>query len=161
MGIKVLPPDINESAHNFTPVGTDIRFGLGAVRNVGANVVKSIVDTRESKGRYSSFVDFLQKAEVVACNKRTIESLIKAGAFDSLGHTRLGLCRVHDIAVDAVIATKREEARGQFDLFGFGDEAEPDAVPLGLDLDLSPDEWDRKQLPAHERDLLGLYRSSH
>ncbi len=162
MGIKVLPPDVNESAHNFTPVGTDIRFGLGAIRNVGANVVRSIVETREAKGRYSSFVDFLQKAEVVVCNKRTIESLIKAGAFDSLGHTRLGLCQQHDIAVDMVIATKRKEAEGQFDLFGGMDDGEDtETVPLGLDITFSVEEWDRKQLLANERDMLGLYVSSH
>jgi DNA polymerase-3 subunit alpha len=161
MGIKVLPPDVNESAHNFTPVGTDIRFGLGAIRNVGANVVRSIVETREQKGRYTSFVDFLQKSEVVVCNKRTIESLIKAGAFDSLGHTRLGLCQQHDIAVDMVIGTKRKEAEGQFDLFGGMDDDAGDSVPLGLDLAFSVEEWDRKQLLANERDMLGLYVSSH
>src|SRR5437763_5453802 len=84
-GIKVLPPDINESGLRFAAVGTDIRFGLGAIRNVGANVVESIIETRSKKGRYTSFTDFLHKAELVCCNKRVIESLIKAGAFDSFG----------------------------------------------------------------------------
>ncbi|GMA85402.1 hypothetical protein GCM10025868_06520 [Angustibacter aerolatus] len=88
MGIKVLPPDVNDSDAEFTPVGTDIRFGLTAVRNVGANVVEAMRASREEKGRFGSFQDFLEKVPAVVCNKRTIESLIKAGAFDSLGHSR-------------------------------------------------------------------------
>ncbi|MFZ0874095.1 MAG: DNA polymerase III subunit alpha, partial [Pseudonocardiaceae bacterium] len=78
MGIKVLPPDVNDSGLRFAAVGSDVRFGLGAVRNVGANVVASIIRTRETKGRFTSFTDFLDKVELVCCNKRTIESLIKA-----------------------------------------------------------------------------------
>src|SRR4051812_731633 len=88
MGITVLPPDVNESSVNFTPVGSDIRFGMGAIRNVGANVVHAMVAAREEKGVFTSFSDYLQKVPAVVCNKRTIESLIKAGAFDSLGHPR-------------------------------------------------------------------------
>ncbi len=160
MGIKVLPPDVNESAHNFTPIGTDIRFGLSAVRNVGTNVVRSIVETRANKARYSSFADFLDKSEVVVCNKRAIESLAKAGAFDSLGHTRRAICEHHEIAVDAVIGVKRERDRGQFDLFGESD-GEVQSSVMGLDFDYSSDEWPRKQLLGFEREMLGLYVSSH
>jgi len=83
MGIKVMPPDVNASAAYFTPVGTDIRFGMAAVRNVGSAVVESIVDARTAKGAFTSFSDFLRKVPVNVCNKRVIESLIKAGAFDS------------------------------------------------------------------------------
>lgn len=86
MGIRVLPPDVNDSAHQFTPVGADIRFGLGAVRNVGENVVDAIIRARKSKGTYTSFGDFLDKVELVVCNKRAVESLIKSGGYDSLGH---------------------------------------------------------------------------
>ncbi|MBA3488641.1 MAG: DNA polymerase III subunit alpha, partial [Longispora sp.] len=160
MGIKVLPPDVNESADAFTPVGTDIRFGLGAVRNVGTNVVSSIIATRDAKGKYTSFPDFLSKAELVVCNKRTIESLIKAGAFDSLGHTRKSLVEHHESAVDAVVGVKRQEAVGQFDLFGGLTEASDDGL-VGLDLNFSPTEWPRKELLAFERDMLGLYVSDH
>src|SRR5665647_1561670 len=117
MGITVLPPDVNSSSANFTAVGHDIRFGLTAVRNVGANVVDAIVEAREAKGAFTSFTDFLDKVPAVVCNKRTIESLIKAGAFDSLGHTRRALLLVHEQAVDAVVGLKRREAEGQFDLF--------------------------------------------
>lgn len=92
MGITVLPPDVNSSSALFTAVGSDIRFGLTAVRNVGANVVEAIVRTREEKGDFTSFTDFLDKVPAVVCNKRTIESLIKAGAFDSLGHARRACC---------------------------------------------------------------------
>ena len=85
MGIKVLPPDVNDSDLWFRAVDGDIRFGLGAVRNVGANVVESIIKTRRDKGRFTSFTDFLEKVDLLCCNKRIIESLIKAGAFDSFG----------------------------------------------------------------------------
>ncbi len=128
LGIKVLPPDVNESDLFFTPVGTDIRFGLGAIRNVGTSVVASIVGTRRSKGSYTSFADFLDKSEITVCNKRVVESLIKAGAFDSLGHSRKSLCLIQDQAVDAVIGVKRQEAIGQFDLFGAA-ETDGDADP--------------------------------
>jgi DNA polymerase-3 subunit alpha len=160
MGIKVLPPDVNSSDSNFTPVGTDIRFGLSAIRNVGENVVASIITTRKAKGGYADFPDFLAKVEPVACNKKVIESLIKAGAFDSLGHTRQGLLRVHADAVDACMDTKRNEAVGQFDLFG-GDGADPDAKPFGLDIAIPLTEWEKTTLLAYEREMLGLYVSDH
>ncbi|MGQ0774031.1 MAG: DNA polymerase III subunit alpha [Pseudonocardiales bacterium] len=162
MGIKVLPPDVNESGMRFAAVGGDIRFGLGAIRNVGGNVVESIVGTRKSKGVYTSFTDFLDKADLVCCNKRVVESLIKAGAFDSFGHTRLSLVQVHEEAVDAVVGLKRQEAMGQFDLFGgeCTSEAAADSSPLAH-IKLTPDEWPRKQLLASEREMLGLYVSAH
>ncbi|MGV9301304.1 helix-hairpin-helix domain-containing protein, partial [Amycolatopsis sp. NPDC003676] len=151
----------------FAAVGNDIRFGLGAVRNVGANVVESIIKTREEKGKYSSFTEFLDKSELVACNKRVIESLIKAGAFDSMGHTRLSMIQVHEDAVEAVVPLKRQEAMGQFDLFGSfgaddGDAAEaaPSSSPLAH-LKFGEEEYPRKQLLAYEREMLGLYVSAH
>jgi DNA polymerase-3 subunit alpha len=159
MGIKVLPPDVNSSAADFTPTGTDIRFGLGAVRNVGANVVASIVESRKAKGDFVDFADFLRKVDAVVCNKRTIEALIKAGAFDSLDHSRRGLIHVYEPAVDAVVDTKRAEAIGQFDLFGSALDNDPVAdvfavrVPEG--------EWDKSVLLAFEREMLGLYVSDH
>ncbi|MBV9162246.1 MAG: DNA polymerase III subunit alpha [Pseudonocardiales bacterium] len=161
-GIKVLPPDVNESVLRFGAVGTDIRFGLGGIRNVGANVVNSIIHTRQEKQRYINFVDFLQKSELVVCNKRVIESLIKAGVFDSLGHTRLGLFQNHEAAIDAVVSVKREEAHGQFDLFGGHQEGDEKATSLlGLNFSMTPAEWPRKELLSFEREMLGLYVSSH
>jgi DNA polymerase-3 subunit alpha len=161
MGIKVLPPDVNESNARFAAVGKDIRFGLAAVRNVGVNVVEAIMRCRKEQGAYTDFYDFLRKVDAVACNKKTIESLVKAGAFDSLGHTRKGLLAVHADAIDAFLDVKRNEAIGQYDLFGdvFEDASGPSqltvtpAIPVG--------EWDKADLLAFEREMLGLYVSDH
>jgi DNA polymerase III subunit alpha len=158
MGIAVLSPDVNVSMGEFAPVEGSIRFGLGAVRNIGTNVVESITRIRREKGPYESFADFLSKVDLVVCNKRTIESLIKAGAFDSLGHSRKGLLAVHEQAVDIVTATKRKEAEGQFDLFG---EMMPAGAATDLHLDIRTDEWDSKTLLSFEREMLGLYVSAH
>ncbi len=159
MGISVLPPDVNSSAADFTPTGKDIRFGLGAVRNVGANVVASIVASRKEKGEFVDFADFLRKVDAVVCNKRTVEALIKAGAFDSLGHTRRGLIHIHERALDTVVETKKAEAIGQFDLFGVDSGAGGAADVLAVAV---PDgEWDKNVLLAFEREMLGLYVSDH
>src|SRR4051794_41049622 len=162
MGIRVLPPDVNESNANFTPRGDDtIVFGLTAVRNVGANVVESVVKCRKSKGRYASFPDFLDKVEVVVCNKRTVESLIKAGAFDEMKHTRRGLTEHFESMIDNVVQVKRKEAEGQFDLFGgMGDDGD-DSPAFGMDVVFSDIEWDKTYLLAQEREMLGLYVSDH
>ncbi|MEO8221234.1 MAG: OB-fold nucleic acid binding domain-containing protein, partial [Specibacter sp.] len=160
MGITVLAPDVNESALNFTPIGTDIRFGMGAIRNVGANVVNGLVESRVERGNFENFSDFLMKVPAVVCNKRTIESLIKAGAFDSLGHPRRALAMIHEEAVDSVITIKRNEAVGQFDLFaGMGGDAEPESALITEIPDLP--EWEKKDKLAFERDMLGLYVSDH
>lgn len=159
MGITVLPPDVNESALNFTPVGNDIRFGMGAIRNVGSNVVQAMVAARESEGAYTSFKDFLMKVPAVVCNKRTIESLIKAGAFDSLNHHRRALVMIHEEAIDSVITLKRNEAIGQFDLFAGFEEAESEAS-LSIEIPELP-EWEKKDKLSFERDMLGLYVSDH
>ncbi|MCX2747963.1 DNA polymerase III subunit alpha [Arthrobacter sp. MI7-26] len=159
MGITVLPPDVNESALNFTPVGNDIRFGMGAIRNVGVNAVEAMVSAREKEGAYTSFKDYLMKVPAVVCNKRTIESLIKAGAFDSLNHHRRALAMIHEEAIDSVITLKRNEAIGQFDLFAGFDEAESEAS-LSIEIPDLP-EWEKKDKLSFERDMLGLYVSDH
>ncbi|WP_231939171.1 DNA polymerase III subunit alpha [Brevibacterium sandarakinum] len=159
LGITVQPPDVNDSALHFTPVGEDIRFGMGAVRNVGANVVDGIVEARNEKGSYTSFTDFLDKVPSHVCNKRTIESLIKAGGFDSLGQTRRSLVEVHEEAVDSVIGVKRQEANGQFDLFaGLGGDDDEPSFSVAI-----PDrpEWEKKEKLSFERDMIGLYVSDH
>ncbi len=159
MGITVLPPDVNESALNFTPVGRDIRFGMGAIRNVGANVVHALVLARQEKGAFENFSDFLLKVPAVVCNKRTVESLIKAGAFDSLGHPRRAIAMIHEEAIDSVVVLKRNEAANQFDLFSAFDEP---GETSGLAV-VVPDlpEWEKKDKLAFERDMLGLYVSDH
>ena len=157
MGIKVLPPDVNESDAEYTPRGKDIRFGLAAIRNVGEGVVASIKSARDTKGEFTSFGDFLAKVDANVCNKKTIESLVKAGAFDSLNHPRKGLMAIHLEAIDSVIETKRAEAIGQFDLFG-GDSITQVA---GLDIEIPATEWDKSTLLTFEREMLGLYVSDH
>jgi DNA polymerase III subunit alpha len=162
MHITVLPPDVNSSDANFTTVGTDIRFGLTAIRNVGENVVTSIVATRKAKGRFTEFSDFLRKVEPVVCNKKVVESLIKSGAFDSLGHGRKGLIAIHAEAIDACMETKRAEAIGQFDLFGsYEADASDGDLGLSLDVPVPAGEWEKGQLLAFEREMLGLYVSDH
>lgn len=157
LGITVLPPDVNESGLSFASVGTDIRYGLGAVRNVGANVVNSLINTRADKGKFTDFSDYLNKIDISVCNKKVTESLIKAGAFDSLGHARKGLFLVHTDAVDSVLGTKKAEAVGQFDLFG-GSDAGTDAV---FTIKVPEEEWEDKHKLALEREMLGLYVSGH
>lgn len=159
LGITVLPPDVNESVQNFASVGDDIRFGLGAVRNVGANVVASLVNTRKERGKFADFSDYLNKIDITACNKKVTESLVKAGAFDSLGHPRKGLFLVHTDAVDSVLGTKKAEAMGQFDLFGGGDD--DSGAESVFTIKVPEEEWEDKHKLALEREMLGLYVSGH
>ncbi|GGM08922.1 DNA polymerase III subunit alpha [Dactylosporangium sucinum] len=162
MGIEVLPPDVNESAGPFTPVGNNIRFGLAAVRNVGHNVVDAIVRCRRA-APYKDFHDFLSKVDAVACNKKTVESLIKAGAFDSMDHPRRGLLAIHADAIDAYADIKKNEAIGQFDLFGdaFGAADESGGAGAVMTQPIPQIEWDKRELLTFEREMLGLYVSDH
>jgi DNA polymerase-3 subunit alpha len=157
MGIRVLPPDVNESEGMFTPVGTDIRYGLAAIRNVGDNVVNAIVAARTEFGKAADFNAFLDQVPLVVCNKRVIESLIKAGAFDSMGHTRRGLMECFERRVDEVIDLKRNQANGQDDLFGDADSTTSLAAAPVPDLP----EWDKRVRLGFEREMLGLYVSDH
>jgi DNA polymerase-3 subunit alpha len=162
MGIKVLPPDVNESIGFFAAVGADIRFGLGAVRNVGMNVVDGIVAARTEKGRFESFHDFLKKVPLHVANKRTVESLIKAGAFDSFGASRRALLEIHEGAVESVVNEKRVEATGQAG-FDF-DSLMADAAASGTGpISVVPErpEWSKRDKLAFEREMLGLYVSDH
>ncbi|MEY4444775.1 MAG: hypothetical protein RL301_854 [Actinomycetota bacterium] len=156
MGINVLPPDVNESDAEYTPIGEDIRFGLAAIRNVGEGVVGLIKKARADKGRFKSFGDFLAKVDGAVCNKKTIESLIKGGAFDSLGASRKGLMAIHLQAIDSVAESKRAESIGQFDLFGSGESGIVD-----VQLEIPEGEWDKSTLLNYEREMLGLYVSDH
>jgi DNA polymerase-3 subunit alpha len=164
MGIKVLPPDVNESIGFFAAVGADIRFGLGAVRNVGMNVVDGIVAARTDKGRFESFHDFLKKVPLHVANKRTVESLIKAGAFDSFGASRRALLEIHEGAVESVVNHKRVEATGQagFDFDTLMADVEDAGTGTGP-ISVVPDrpEWSKRDKLAFEREMLGLYVSDH
>jgi len=160
MKIQVLPPDVNESQATFTPVGRDVRFGLTAIRNVGSNVVSAVVEAREQEGRYTDFNDFMAKVPALVCNKRVIESLVKAGAFDDMKHHRRALVQVHETAVDQYIDIKRNEAIGQDSLFdGLGDDG---GSGFGISVSIPEiEEWDKMTLLGHEREMLGLYVSDH
>jgi DNA polymerase-3 subunit alpha len=155
MGIRVLPPDVNQSISGFAAVGDDIRFGLNAIRNVGKNVVDAIVEAR-AESPFDSFQDYLTRVATQASTKRCVESLIKAGAFDSLGHTRRSLIAVHEEAIDASAVLKKQAASGQVDLFGGMFDEDPAMVPVP-----NLPEWTKRDLLAHEREMLGLYVSDH
>jgi DNA polymerase-3 subunit alpha len=159
MKIQVLPPDVNESEATFTPVGDDIRFGLNAIRNVGIHVVDAVVAARREQGRFTDFGDFMDKVSALVCNKRVVESLIKAGAFDSLGHRRRALVAIHESAVDQYADIKRNEAIGQDSLFGGLDD---ESGGFGVNIAVPDiDDWDKQTLLGHEREMLGLYVSDH
>ncbi len=159
MGIKVLPPDVNESLSEFAPVGNDIRFGLSAIKNVGVNVVEALITSREKNERFTDFFDFLKKVDPAVCSKRVIEALIKAGAFDSMNHSRKGLLSVHIEAVDSASESKRAESIGQYDLFGAG--AGETVSITGAEITIPDGEWDKAILLNFEREMLGLYVSDH
>jgi DNA polymerase-3 subunit alpha len=159
MGIKVLPPDVNESSATFGAVGRDIRFGLAAIRNVGVGVVEAIKIARESKGAFEHFPDFVKKVPASVLNRRTVESLIKAGAFDQMGHTRRALFDIHESVVDTAIRDKKAEEHGDvgFDFDSLFEEAGTTTTAIVPDRP----EWPRKELLSLEREMLGLYVSDH
>ncbi|MDP8970705.1 MAG: DNA polymerase III subunit alpha [Actinomycetota bacterium] len=166
MGLEVLPPDVNASELDFAPTAgpaaRQIRFGLSAVRNVGEQVVEAIIAARTATGAFTDFLDFCAKVDAGVLNRRTLESLIKAGAFDSLGHPRKGLLLVFEAVAERALATKRAQAEGQFSLFdSVGDGA--DALPVGdpEPVEVPDVEYERKDKLAAEREMLGLYVSDH
>ncbi|WP_018142701.1 DNA polymerase III subunit alpha [Alloscardovia criceti] len=160
MGIRVLPPDINESQLKFSAVGDVVRFGLAAIRNVGADRVAEIIKERESdKGKFVNFLDFINRVPLSVLNKRMVESLIKGGAFDNTDGNRRALVTIHEEAIDIAAPIKRKQAEGQFDLFA--DMADDDEINT-LEITV-PDieEWDKATKLNFEREMLGLYVSDH
>jgi DNA polymerase-3 subunit alpha len=156
MGIRVLVPDVNRSDLDFSAVDGDITFGLSAVRNVGESVVELIIQERSKNGPYESFKDFVDRVDLAVLNKRTIESLIKAGAFDSLGHSRKGLFERSIDLLDATVSRRRAEDMGQYSLFG-GLESAVEEAPIAF----SSEDWDKKVRLGFEKEMLGLYVSDH
>lgn len=162
MGIQVLSPDVNESVYEYSAVGDVVRFGLGAIRNVGDAPVKDIIAERNGKrGKFVNFMDFIRRVPLSALNKRMIESLIKAGAFDSIDPNRRALFTIHEAAIESVVGIKRKQAEGQFDLFA--DDEDGGAEAMGDATVNVPDieEWDKKTKLNFEREMLGLYVSDH
>jgi DNA polymerase-3 subunit alpha len=156
MKIPVLVPGVNVSERDFMAADGEIVFGLSAVRNVGEAVVDLIVEERSATGDFTDFFDFIDRIDIQVLNKRTIESMIKAGAFDSMGHTRRGLIEVCHQIVDTTLDRRRAEEAGQYSLFGGGDSEVTD-VPR----DVADHEWDKKVRLAFEKEMLGLYISDH
>ncbi len=158
MHIRVLSPDVNESGQMFTAVGNDIRFGLAAIRNVGTNVVDGIVKAREIHGQARDFYEFINNIPLVSCNKKVVESLIKAGAFDSMGHSRRALLSISDRVIDEVGDLKRKQEHGQDSLLMEFDNADDSPAHSHV-----PDmeDWDKRTKLAFEREMLGLYVSDH
>ncbi|HVE47042.1 MAG TPA: DNA polymerase III subunit alpha [Acidimicrobiales bacterium] len=165
LGISVLVPDVNVSASGFAAREGAIPFGLSAIRNVGEGLVERIVAEREAKGPFTDFYDFCERVDPMVLNKRTVESLVKAGGFDSMGHPRRGLCLVFEQVIDRTLARRRKESEGQFDLFSFddgsgggagaGNPASDERIPI-------PDaEFEKAQKLAFEKEMLGLYVSDH
>jgi DNA polymerase-3 subunit alpha len=158
MGIRVLPPDINESVDTFTVVGGAIRFGLAAVKHVGTGAVASILAARETGGPFRSLADLVARVDPRTVNKRVLESLIKAGAFDSLGRPRAALLQEVDAAMAAGQRLARARTESQTGLFDLGETA---AVPAATGSPESGEEFSQAELLAMERDMLGMYVSGH
>ena len=156
MGLEVQSPDVNESIGHFSGLDTRIRFGLAAVKGIGDAVVAGIVEARLEHGKFTSFTDFLKKVPVQVCNKRTVESLIKAGAFDSLGHTRRSLMAIFESAVDSQTSRKKNESKGQLDLFGSLFDEDPTQIETP-----ELEEFEKRIKLTMERETLGLYVSDH
>ncbi|MFQ5777704.1 MAG: DNA polymerase III subunit alpha, partial [Terriglobia bacterium] len=156
MGLTVLPPDVNSSEWSFTPAGDAVRFGLGAVRNVGFNTVQSVQAARERLGRFTSVFQFCEEVDMRVLNRRVLESLVKAGAMDSLGAHRAALLEVVEGALERGARLQREKESGQHALFGGATAvpASPPALP-------AVDEWPEHTRLEYEKDILGFYITGH
>ena len=159
LGIRVLPPDVNESQTTFTVVDGGIRFGLAAIKNVGEGAVDSIISNRNQTGRFTSFSDFCRRIDLHRVNKRVMEGLIKAGAFDSSGARRAQLAAVLDRTVEEAAAIQSERERGQTSIFGDDMVEGPATLPITT-LPNVP-EWDQGQMLKYERELTGFYITAH
>ena len=156
-GIQVLPPDINYSYPKFTVKGLSIRFGLAAIKNVGMNVVESIVSSREKKGEFNSLEEFVDKIDLSSVNKRAVESLIKSGTLDSFGVFRSKLLAVFEKVIEGISAERKRNIEGQISLFSLGD----DKVELPRVKYPEIKEFNKKNLLSMEKEMTGLYISGH
>ena len=158
MGIQLLPPDVNESDANFTVAGENIRFGLVAIKGIGWGAIEELVREREHGGAFKSFEDFCRRMSGKELNRRAVDSLIRAGAFDSMGYKRKALLQIAGQVIDSIARAERDNISGQFDLFGGGDESdtEPEAIPIPEVTEFSP-----MEKMAMEKEITGLYLSGH
>jgi DNA polymerase-3 subunit alpha len=158
MGIRLLPPDINQSGPHFTVDGNDIRFGLAALKGVGRGFTNQVLAQREAGGPFTSFPDFCQRMLDQDLNKRVLESLIRAGAFDSMGIRRSQLLDAYEQLLDGLARNKRKNLEGQFDLFSLGQDTKAEPVELVL---RNIPEFSLQERMAMEKEITGLYLSGH
>ena len=156
MGISVLPPDINHSEDKFTVEGQAIRFGLGAVKNVGVGLIRSMVQKRTEGGPFKSLEDFIQRMGERELNKRAVENFIKCGAADCFGHHRSELLAVYDDMMDSIASTRKRNLEGQMGLFGMMDEEQAGEIPIP-----ARKEFPKTDLLAMEKETMGIYISGH
>ena len=159
LGIKLLPPDVNESGANFTVAGENLRYGLVAIKGIGWGAINGLVAERESGGLFKSFEDFCRRMSGRELNRRAVENLIKAGAFDSMGYKRRALVQICGAVIDSISQAARDNISGQMDLFGNpdeGGEARPVSIPI-------PDieEFSARERMAMEKETTGLYLTGH
>ncbi|MCL2248308.1 MAG: DNA polymerase III subunit alpha [Oscillospiraceae bacterium] len=159
MGIELLPPSINESEANFTVAGSNIRYGLVAIKNIGRSFIESVVAERKKGGVFSSFEDFCDRMYGNELNRRAIESLIKSGCFDGMGANRRQLLNISDLVLDSVTEDRRKNVEGQIDMFGMVDDSEGSrrhAIELPI-----MEEYSKTELTKMEREVTGIYLSGH
>lgn len=159
MGIKLLPPDVNESGPNFTVSGENIRFGLVAIKGIGWGAINNLVAEREENGPFTGFEDFCSRMNGKDLNRRAVENLIKAGAFDSMGHKRKALIQIAGAVIDSISQAEKNNISGQMDLFGSFD-AEEKATPAYIPMP-NVEEYSPREIMAMEREITGLYLSGH
>ena len=157
MGIAVLPPDVNESYDEFSVAGENIRFGLAAVKGVGRSFMKQLVEEREANGLFTSFQDFCERMYDRELNRRALESLIKAGSFDSMHYYRSQLLKIVNPVVDAIAQNRKKNIEGQMDLFGMGNDEVRDTQIAMPNIPEVP----KRELLAMEKETTGLYLSGH
>ncbi len=162
LGIKLLPPDVNESGANFTVTGDNLRYGLVAIKGIGWGAINALVAEREQNGPYKDFAEFCRRMSGKDLNRRGVENLIKAGAFDSLGYRRRALMQIHEAVIDSVAQALKQNIDGQLDLFGdsadgesYG-EMQPVAIPIPDIEDYTP-----RERMAMEKETTGLYLTGH
>ncbi len=158
--IEVLPPDINESIKDFSVINDRIRFGLAAVKNVGESALDSVIEEREKNGRYTSIGDFCNRIDSRRVNSRVIESLIKSGSFDSLGHKRAQYFAVLDKAMEQAKATQRDVQSGQMSLFSVAPQTQSQPEIAAIPMPDIP-EWDDRKKLAFEKETVGFYITGH
>jgi DNA polymerase-3 subunit alpha len=161
MGIEVLPPDINESSLDFRVVEGRIRFGLNAVKNVGESAIRVILESRAGDGPFRDLYDFCRRVDMGVVNRRALESLIKAGALDSLKASRRGMLQVLPQAMSQGQKAQEDSASGQGSIFDLADGSDPESAYTGPPVAIPPEDFSREQLLALEKETLGLYLSSH